>query len=571
MNNIEDLTKVLNNLPSSVAKYSITELAASFRKIQDDDRLSRITINDDSIKHLKPEFKKYMAWKFDRKMSNVPGIGDINKAFVKALMICHYHPKQEQKISSRDIELYEELSKQCENLRVQFKTNPTDDIKKELDTKEKLFSHLKEKVDISKNKHHVFTDIQIQAITKRIYEYMTKSNDHAINMFNEFEYFSKKKFDYIKESYGGDYKLKNTGKDRRFKADQENNEWLIGKSKSNTNSNIERNTETDNDNENDDYNDKSNIVKSNNTDDYDDSWNDGDIKNKITTITGTIASNNINLINNKPKGKYVPPVLTGDFVHVEEPKKKVYVPPVLSEDFVSVNIEEPKKKVYVPPVLIETTKQFRPNNNRQNYVEYSENREYNKYNKSKDENYVSIYNIKESVTLDLDSTELFPTLGNSKPIKNNIVNKQPENILIIQNNDTSSDDDIDVWDDKPVIEIKTEIKTEIKSKQDSKNEVKGESKTELPKGYVILGKSVDMNKLGGILEKIGQQYLINSNENNDDDLEYDKLCQSCNECYEYIDDEVEEYDYENESVNTNLIVPISGDIVDIIDTEEGWN
>lgn len=223
--------------PSSVKKFTYEQLATAFIKLSKFSKICKQTIPN--IFNMSQDIKKVATWKIDIQYGNIEGIGDMNNMIVK-IMLYSKTPQQKTNVShiTTNNSIYiTTVQKQLIDLKNQLSilqnTSPSDTqisvIEKEIVLKSKLLDKLSTaSTKTYENENDEFTQQQMGSIAKRVFDILADSNT-AYKLFNEIEYQMKPKTDYIKESTGGDYVLRNSTRDRRFEG--VNKEWMENKKK----------------------------------------------------------------------------------------------------------------------------------------------------------------------------------------------------------------------------------------------------------------------------------------------------------------------------------------------------
>lgn len=412
------------DLSGPVKSYTLMQLANAFIKIHKHPGVERTLVPRDIVL-LRQDIKNVIKWKIHSKYSNVPKIGDLNDIIPKILL---YSVKPQQKnkslhqnsktnVSSTNI-VITELEKQ---LRILLEKNDTSEKhKNDVLIKKTMIDKLKTTKNDSDIKKDDFSPIKMSSIAMRVYDMMIDDQKVEI-MYKTLKFLSEPKFDYKKESTGGDYVLPRAGRDRRYKNDSN---WK-GMS--------------------------------------------------VNTNNGETGSSNSSLVNNQHRissKKYVAPSMReSEFDDFDQ-------------ESTHGTKDNPAKKTYIPPYMRMSQSQTNSDKNQTDSDKNQNDKPQNRYispherkiasQKCNDRNdgnkshepkasFESIDNIQREVNL--SSFEDFPELGKpNKPssrteTNNDTDNNKPQKISSstflqkISENDLSDDDVIDVWETKDKSEL----------------------------------------------------------------------------------------------------------------------
>jgi hypothetical protein len=282
-------------LTPSVSSYTHRHVAYAFSKTYKRPDIRQINVPVDTRK-MKPTIRQIATCKIYNEYANIPGIGPTIKAIVRVMIFAEKVNDKKMKTVDLDTKLViTELKKQLGELQ-EKKINGHIVSDTDFNTKKIMLDKL-EKENNMTNDVYKLSGIQITAIARKVYNILKKSSNGSKSLYQEFEMLTKPVYDHEKESSGGDYKLKNTSREMKFKAS--------------------------------------------------DKWRNPNSNN--LNLNNTIINKNLS------KSKYIPPALTSANKNSSNNNKLPvnYVPPYLRKgdnDIYSKEKKQTNQRVYIPPV-----------------------------------------------------------------------------------------------------------------------------------------------------------------------------------------------------------------------------
>ena len=381
---------------SNVVKNDIyRDLAYNFSEVYKRKDVTKCIVPRD-VRKMSQTISHIANYKLYTEYKNIPNIGDTIKAIVKLLIFAEkYSNNKITTIDSDTMMVKTELKRQLDEL-IQKKRDGDETIDNEIKTKLSMIDKI-EKENNTDGYINKLTGSQIASIAKKVFNIMKKNGQGSKILYNEFVLLTKPVYNYEKESTGGDYELKNSTRDRRYSADN-NNKWRTksATSKINSNDNMQYST-----------------------------------KSKYTTPSEYKENEHTGI-----STKYVPPqILPNTKTSVDNTTSKKYTPPLPQSNMNNSNTE--------PSMISNTTYGYIPPHIRQNMNNSQEEiNKYSEHESNKDTNnstYISINDIKD--TLDTNSMELFPSL-----CKKHVNTKSNTTLHFFENVSENSFNVLDDWE-----------------------------------------------------------------------------------------------------------------------------
>ncbi|AYV77585.1 MAG: hypothetical protein Dasosvirus9_9 [Dasosvirus sp.] len=210
----------LQDLPSSVNKYTYPQLAKAFLYLSRRPEISSVVIPSAGSKVFNLEMKKMMTWQIYHTYANVPGINNMNNSFVKIMLYSRKREKDthiNNKVSENTV--VNEITKQRQELEVQLNNKNTEnieEIKKAIEIKNKMIEKLiRTEKDNTGDTNHL-NHQQMASVARRVFEIMSQKTGNIDGLYKEF-CFLDRPVRKDNEDTGGNYVLKNTEMDRKIK------------------------------------------------------------------------------------------------------------------------------------------------------------------------------------------------------------------------------------------------------------------------------------------------------------------------------------------------------------------
>jgi len=215
----------------SIAKMNTRQLGELFVAASRYEKVKICLIPNVTTKSLDGEIKRMINWRIKQQFSKIVNFGDVHEHILRLMVYaCKADPsKNTSKQESSKANAIEQtilnkivtLEKKLGDMKLNG-NQPTGQIEDDLAIEKNILETLRKKSGAGEEKKNVFEDtVKMKTLARTVYKILVEDSSKALRLFNEIELFSKPARD-TKQDTGGDYRLANSSRDRRFAVSKNN-------------------------------------------------------------------------------------------------------------------------------------------------------------------------------------------------------------------------------------------------------------------------------------------------------------------------------------------------------------
>jgi len=209
----------------SIAKMNTSQLGELFVTSCRYEKIKVVNIPNGTSKTLDGEIKRMINWKINQKFTKVINFGDLHEHIIR-LMVYSCKADLSKNISKQEntkantieqtiLKRIISLEKTLEEMK-SVDNQSTGQIEEDLEIERNILETLQKKSNNGETKNNVFEDgAKMKTLARTVYKILLEDSNKAGRLYREIELFSKPIRD-SKQDTGGDYRLANASRDRRF-------------------------------------------------------------------------------------------------------------------------------------------------------------------------------------------------------------------------------------------------------------------------------------------------------------------------------------------------------------------
>lgn len=216
----------------SIAKMNTRQLGELFVETCRLEKIRNIVVPCSATKSLDAEIKRMINWKINQKYASIINFGNLNEHIIRLMVYAQKYAsnKSTSKQESSKANIIEQtVMNNINNLmqkldEMKLNDNHTadavatiDKIEEDLEIERNILKTLQKKIEGGEKKNMLEDTQKVKTLAKTVYKILLEDTPKAERLYREIDIFSRPVRDATQDT-GGNYRLANSERDRRFKA-----------------------------------------------------------------------------------------------------------------------------------------------------------------------------------------------------------------------------------------------------------------------------------------------------------------------------------------------------------------